>query len=80
MLFLLLPNVENTYLVSPNDGKMITMKSRNVNVLIIFDRFSAVFVQNPMIRSETDTRLGISTAAIHKSTVGIVSRIIPLTP
>lgn len=55
----------------------MTMKMRKENILIIFDRFSAVFVQNPTILSDTETRLGSVTAPIQRSIVGNVSIRIP---
>lgn len=60
-------------LVRPSDGRMITINKRKVNVLIILERFSAVFVQYPINLSLKATKLGRVTAASHNRNVGIVS-------
>jgi len=57
----------------PREGKIITINIKKENTLIIRERFSAVFVQNPTILSDTDTKLGSVTATIHSRSVGIVS-------
>ncbi len=61
------------YLETPSDGRMMIITRRKVKVLIILDRFSAVRVQNPMLRSEMVTREGSVTAATQMINVGSVS-------